>query len=278
MDDTNSYLVTPLKSEGPYVIISPTAFEYFVPTFYVKEIVYNPQIAVGSTFDKFNSISCGRCIESEYEGWYEIKFYENDAAIPLNMLSDEYYNYIYFKKNNETPWPEIRWTSKYYIDNTFRSYQPVSAFERVYYVVVLHNKKNHYKILYYQYCSVTNTTMLSSKSEKWISKLPRWFLEQFKKDNTYYKLSENTTLPNYNKWILYNLGDTKKIVMEALYEPQIVRFQAICRGIIERKKIMLMRLIPDILFDKQCGNKRRKIFNIDETYNCMKKNYVAISY
>lgn len=275
MDDSNSYLVTPLRSEGQFIIISPSVFEYFIPTFYVNEIVYNPQIAVGALFENFSSISCGRCIASKYEGWYEIKFYENDAAIPLNMLADEDYNYICFKKNNDTAWPEIRWTTKYNIDDTFRNYQPTSAFERVYYVVVLHNKKNHYKILYYQYDNQKNTTILACKSEKWVSKLPKWFLEQFKQNNKNYGLSENTKKPNYNKWILYNLGDTTKIVTEALYEPKIISFQAICRGFMTRQKTLMMRMEPDNLFDKVCGNKRRRLVNVDNTYNSMKKREIC---
>ncbi len=286
MDENNnefadeSYLVEYIYSDGEHIAIKPFLFEYFIPTFYVKEFIKNPEIGFGYKSESFKSVSCGRCVQSEYPGWYEIKFYENDGALPVyvelyddsklsykkieekNESDDEqnsnYYSgeeseeeprsfkkenreddadlyNVIFKKKGSASWPEIRWKSKYYVDDTFRDYKPVNESEKCYYVNILKNKKNQYKILYHGYNFETNKTMIVYDNSKWISKLPRWFLKQFKKNNNIYKLTESSNETENIKLILYALGDTTKIVMEALYEPVIISFQAICRGYLVKK-------------------------------------------
>jgi hypothetical protein len=251
MDDNNSYTLDVVKSDKRYVTIEAFPFEYFVPNLYVNKMIKNPQIGVGHASNDFESISCGECVKSQYKGWYEIKFYQNDAALPLNMESYDTDNYIYFKKDGNQKWPEIRWTSKYYIDNTFRNYNYEESI-KYYYVIIVKNKQQKYRIAYYTYDTTIDKTMLSHLSDIWYSKLPKWFIKQFEKNNTKYTTNENIEVSENLKLILYKLGDTIQIITETLNEYKIILIQAKIRGILTRRNILLKP------YNKN-GNKKQRL-------------------
>lgn len=83
--------------------IGSAVFSGPVKDFFCSERIERPQLYISALL-----IATGKCEASEYAGWYRIKFFNGEPALPLDLIR---YQNVFLVKQGDRPWCKIAWTA-----------------------------------------------------------------------------------------------------------------------------------------------------------------------